>query len=134
MNETSEPRLLSLYWAVDGTIIEISRVIMTLKQSWHFLFRWQQSSAARQWWRSLMSLTCTLYIDYDGKFMFWGFRHDTKATDRSKPSSWSISQVKSKLGLERDSKLWEIEDILLLLDRKLYLFSLFRRCCIFSKR
>lgn len=81
-----------------------------------------------------MSLTCTLYIDYDGKFMFWGFRHDTKATDHSKPSSWSISQVKSKLGLERDSRLWEIEDTVFLLDRKKYLFSLFRRCYIFSKR
>lgn len=65
-----------------------------------------------------MSLTCTLYIDYNGKFMFWGFCHDTKATDHSKPSSRSISQVKSKLSLEIDSKLWEIENILLLLDRK----------------
>lgn len=80
-----------------------------------------------------MSLTCALYIDYNGKFMFWGFRHDTKATDRSKPSSMSISQVTSELGLDIDSKLWEIENILLLLDRKKY-FSLFRKCYIFSKR
>lgn len=65
--------------------------------------------------------------------MFWGFRHDTKATDRSKPSSTSISQVMSKLGLDIDSKLWEIENILLLLDRKKIFFFVHKMLYIFKE-